>query len=338
MKKILAVYDEDRVYAERLTDYLNQKKFFPFSVIQFTRADTLLAYAREHRIAVLLISPGSMEEKLRQLDVATIVYLTDAEGVNCLDSCRAVYKYQSAENVVRELSACYDAMIPPEPEKQVLRGTGQILGVYAPYGGSGKTTFALLLSMILAERYRVLFLTMEGFAGFSGMFGREFDYDLSDALFYSGKDVWKEKKDAFVQEYRGMRWIPPVCYPEDREYLTEENIQILLNSYLDSGEYDRIILDIADHFFFSPAVLPFCQKIYIPVRKDPMAGWKLKEMDAWMEQSGRKALRERLRRVELPSMAVPSERGQYLEALMYSEAADYVRALVAGEADGKLEG
>ena len=65
MKKILAVYDEDRAYAERLTDYLNQKKFFPFSVIQFTRADTLLAYAREHRIAVLLISPGSMEEELR---------------------------------------------------------------------------------------------------------------------------------------------------------------------------------------------------------------------------------------------------------------------------------
>ena len=105
MKKILAVFDEDYLYAKRLTDYLNQKSRLPFHVVQFTKEEAMKAYANEHKIAVLLISPVFMREEMKQWNIGTVVYLTDMEGVNQLDSCRAVYKYQSAEHVVRELSA-----------------------------------------------------------------------------------------------------------------------------------------------------------------------------------------------------------------------------------------
>ena len=45
MKKVLAVFDEDYMYAQRLTDYLNQKENLPFRVMQFTSEETLKQYA-----------------------------------------------------------------------------------------------------------------------------------------------------------------------------------------------------------------------------------------------------------------------------------------------------
>lgn len=337
MKKILAVFDEDYLYAKRLTDYLNQKSRLPFHVVQFTKEEAMKAYANEHKIAVLLISPVFMREKMKQWNIGTVVYLTDMEGVNQLDSCRAVYKYQSAEHVVRELSACYDALSPPGTMKGALKGACRLEGIYAPYGGSRKTTFALLLALILAERYRVLYLNMEGFSGFARLFGRECAYDLSDLLYFGSLNQWKEKKDALIQDYKGMKWIAPVCYPEDRDYLTGERMEKILNELLECGEYDKIVIDIADHFFFSSRILDLCHEIYIPVKEDAISKWKLMEFDDWMERSGRAGMEEKIRRLHLPHVPVLKETENYLEQLMYGEMADYVRRLVKGAQDEELE-
>lgn len=337
MKKILAVLDADYYYAKRLTDYLNQKKKLPFYVVQFTSGEALKSYAREHKIFILLIDPASMREEMRKWDVGTVVYLTDMEGANRLDSCQAVYKYQSAEHVVRELSACYDALCPPGGLDDAWRGDCRILGTYAPYGGSGKTAFSLLLGLILAEKYRVLYLSMEGFSGFTKLFQREVGYDLSDVLFYGSRGRWQDKKDEMIQEYRGMKWIAPVCYPEDREYLTGENTEKILRELLESGEYDRIVIDIADHFFFAPSILDLCHEIYIPVKEDVVSKWKLQEFDDWLERSGRKGMAERIRRIGLPQAPPWRQTKDFLGELMYGEMADYIRELVGGADDGKME-
>lgn len=337
MKKILAVFDEDYDYAERLTDYLNQKKKLPFHVVQFTNEDALKSYAKEHIISVLLISPVSMREEMRQWNIESVVYLTDMEGMNELDSCRAVYKYQSAENVVRELSACYDALCPPGKLDAVWKGDCKILGIYAPYGGSRKTTFALLLGLILAERYRVLYLNMEGFSGFTRLFQKDFTYDLSDVLYYGSKERWLDRKDQFIQEYKGMKWIAPVCYPEDRDYLTGENTEKILKGLLECKEYDRIVVDIADHFFFASAILDLCHEIYMPIKEDVISRWKLQEFDDWLERSGRRGMEEKIRRLKLPQVPMLKKTDHYLEQLMYGEMADYVRRLAEGADDEELE-
>lgn len=333
MKKILAVLDEDCLYAQHLTDYLNQKKKLPFYVVQFTSEEAFLHYADKQEISLLLISPDSMSETIKSCKIRTVVYLTDMEGKNEWDSCRAVYKYQSAENVVKELFACYDDLYPSRKWNPMGVGTCKMIGIYAPYGGSKKTTFSFLLGVILAEKYRVLYLSMEGFSGFTKWFHGDVSYDLSDMLYYGNleNDVWKDGKKSFLQEYKGLKWIPPVCYPEDREYLTKENTEKLLKGFLESGEFDRIVIDIADNFFFASNVLELCHEIYIPVKEDIMSQWKLQEFEEWLERSQKKEIKEKITKIHLPQISGWRNEGDYWEQFLSGEMGEYVRNLIQGE-------
>ena len=70
MKKLIAVYDADTRYAERLSDYVNRKEKGVFTAQAFTSKEKLAEYAKKHEIDVLLsgertdsgdISGGSSE-------------------------------------------------------------------------------------------------------------------------------------------------------------------------------------------------------------------------------------------------------------------------------------
>ena len=48
MKKIMAVYDEDPFYAERLSDYINRKERGIFKAQAFTSKESLTEYSKGH--------------------------------------------------------------------------------------------------------------------------------------------------------------------------------------------------------------------------------------------------------------------------------------------------
>ena len=54
MKKMMAVYDADTRYAERLSDYVNRKEKGVFTAQAFTSKEKLAEYAKKHEIDVLL--------------------------------------------------------------------------------------------------------------------------------------------------------------------------------------------------------------------------------------------------------------------------------------------
>ena len=55
MVKILAVYDADPAFGERLADYVNQKEKIPFTAMAFSSLDRLREYGEEHPIEILLL-------------------------------------------------------------------------------------------------------------------------------------------------------------------------------------------------------------------------------------------------------------------------------------------
>ena len=59
MVKILAVYDADPAFGERLADYVNQKEKIPFTAMAFSSLDRLREYGEEHPIEILLVDECS---------------------------------------------------------------------------------------------------------------------------------------------------------------------------------------------------------------------------------------------------------------------------------------
>ena len=64
MKKIMAVYDADSRYADRLAEFVNQRSQVPFQVVAFTSLEKLKEFAAREKIDLLLAGSGVEKEQL----------------------------------------------------------------------------------------------------------------------------------------------------------------------------------------------------------------------------------------------------------------------------------
>ena len=104
MRKIMAVYDEDPAYAQRLADYVNQKEKLPFAAMAFSSMDRLREYLEEHPAEILLVGERSAEEAER-LEAKNVMILSEGEVVEEKEAGSSIYKYQSGSGIMREVMA-----------------------------------------------------------------------------------------------------------------------------------------------------------------------------------------------------------------------------------------
>ena len=75
-----------------------------------------------------------------------------------MDSGKEIYKFQSGDDIIREVMAVYSEI--PGIRPNTAGATDQsrrIIGVYSPIGRCGKTCLALAIGQILAKEEKVLF-------------------------------------------------------------------------------------------------------------------------------------------------------------------------------------
>ena len=134
-KQIFAVCDLEAEYARNFMEYLNRKNNLPFEVQAFTSVQSLIAYAKETHVELLLISADAMCDEVRELDISKTVILTEGTRPEELDTYAEVYKYQSSAEIVREVMACYGEEKTVFPmQNPALRRKTELFGVYSPSG------------------------------------------------------------------------------------------------------------------------------------------------------------------------------------------------------------
>ena len=134
MKKIMAVYDEDPFYAERLSDYINRREDGIFSARAFTSRKRLEEFARDHGIDVLLTGTLS-EGGFPGLPSVQRILLTEEEGRTGEGGGHGIYKYQSGDDILREVMAAYCETPEGKTDFPGLPASGKrIIGVYSPVG------------------------------------------------------------------------------------------------------------------------------------------------------------------------------------------------------------
>ena len=76
-KQIFAVCDTEAEYAKNFMEYLNRKQNLTFEVQAFTGVKSLLVFAEQNRIEILLISEAAVCREVRELDVGKLIVLTE---------------------------------------------------------------------------------------------------------------------------------------------------------------------------------------------------------------------------------------------------------------------
>lgn len=330
-KNIFAVCDLEVDYAYNFMDYLNQKKGIPFEIQAFTTAESLLAFAKEKHIELLLISQKAMCREIKELDVGKVVILSEGVHPPELDQYPSVYKYQSSAAVVREVMACYGeekAMIPAQ--FPVLKKTTEVLGVYSPISRCLKTSFALALGQILARDRPVLYLNLEPYSGFEGLIGKSFSHNLSDLLYYVRQENQNLtlRMQAMIQSVGSLDYIPPVQAPEDIRGTAWKDWERLLQEIMLHSSYEVIVLDIGQGIEETFQMLEMCSKIYMPVLSDTMSKCKLAQFEKLLKLWDYTEVLTRIIRIKPPFHGGVLSSEHYAEQLPWGEFGDYVREVI----------
>ena len=332
---ILAICDVEQTYAHKLMEFLNQKKKNPFIIQAFTTVERLADYASDNCIEILLISENAMEESIQEMNVNHIIVLSGSkEKATCLCE-KSIYKYQSSEHILEEIMCYYAEQTAEKKNFHMLQKEIRMIGVYSPVKRILKTSFALTMGQLLAREYRVLYVNLEGYAGFETLVEKQFDKDLADFLFYLSQENrdMDMKLRSIVQQIEGLDYIPPVSSPLDLQCVSTEDWMMFLREISFSSLYDIMILDIGENLNALPRFLDCCERLYTPCGVDAASNAKLLQYEAFLEQSGQSKVLEKTKKLTFGFMK-GLEYGP--EHLMYSELGEYVKRLIEDEREEGL--
>lgn len=309
---IVAVWDQDREYAAKLTEYLCCHIGPVVQAVMYSDPDILKRAADSHQVAVALVGRPVADSSWLQ-GTAVLTLTEERSGMPA-----QVYKYQPACEILRALTefragAAMSGFSICRP--------AVIRAVYSPLGGCLKTSLGLVMGSLLSEKEKCLFLSLDTHSGFCTLFGRQYPTDLSDLLAAErqGGNL-QEKVSQALQLFGNLCYIPPVVWPEDIRQTDPEQWKALLCALAQDGGFDEIILDVGTGLAGPEEVLSCCDRIYRPEKEDVVSRAKIAEYEDYLRYSGRESILERTRRIFLPeplSGADPAgpDQWQHWEAL-----------------------
>lgn len=311
---MIAVWDRDRTYAEKLREYLERQGGVGTCVVAFADLAAVKQAVDTGQAAAVLA--GSEAESCAWLEGVPMVVLRE-ERPPQQEACDVnrirgqVYKYQSAREIWKMVAAELERFSQLPMEKRQRENKGQpagIRGIYAPLGGCLKTSLGLVLGCLLAEERRCLFVSLEAHAGFRTLFGRQYPTDLSDLLatVRHGGDLDALLPSA-LQSFGKLQYIPPVIWPVDVREAEKTEIKELLRQLAISGLFDEIIVDVGQDLACPEQILTMCDQIYQPEKPDVFSQAKLAEYDCYLRVSGYENLRKRTRRIPVSALEIDPE-------------------------------
>ena len=274
-KNTIAVCDSEAGYAGTLAEYLNNRKKLPFRAEAFTDPEKFCQYAGINHPEFLLIAEENFNSQVQALQIPyTIVLSSDREPEHVEQKC--IYKYQSAESLIREVMAyCQESVFPDASygyKKKI-----QLIGIYSPLGRCGKTLFALTAGQIWGESRNVLYLNMEDYSGWKDFSEEDTSQNLSALFYHLRQGKIFPPLTGLVHSWGNLDYIPPVSSFEDLRNISYMEWTDLFTHLEKESSYQLLVLDIGNGIDQLFSILDLCTQIYMPVLDDWVSKEKLEQ-------------------------------------------------------------
>lgn len=303
MNNICVIYDQDEQYAKRLMHVMGDSSRINCGVQVFTRENELRTYLDHNEPEILMVSEECYNDELSHRFTGKTIILTDEEGVQDKQyddpdhqGTVGVYKYQSSEQILREVIR--------QANTQCERASGrtELIGIFTPAQPTGKTAFSLNLARELSESCRVLYLCLDEFSGLDEILPSEGAVTLSDAVYYyrQNRGQIDEKILATIQSMQNLDYIAPVQCAEDISYLEPERLASFLIQLGEQAGYDKVVIDISYAVRQQWKIIMECTKVYMPVEDDYLSQKRVQAFELYFMAQGMEKLLSRIEKVRLP--------------------------------------
>lgn len=329
-KTNMAIYFTDKDYLENFMNYIGERDT-GFTCCGFTKSENLKEFSKKNEIAVLLTDLSGFEGEAKHIRSEVTVLLTEETDMETSKDVYTVGILQPLDEIVRQILKAV-SKTDIAVSRTITGTTGQIYTFFSPVGRSLKTTLAMALSQLLCDREETLYLNLEPDSGFPVLFGRDYDADLADIIFYL-KDGVRERSTLMlksaIHDVHGVSYIPPVIDPSDLYRISGEEMIQLLNALFGIG-YKNIVLDLGALIPGFEKLLQLSSRIYMPVKNDVISAAKTAQLLSHFRSSEAVLIEDRIERVEPPFFEeLPSISGN----MRGSDIAKYAGRLLEGNHD-----
>ena len=327
-RKILALCDPEKDYAQHMADFLRRKKDAVWEIRVFTEKNGLLEFAGEESMEILLIAESAYGDYVQELKVKLPIILSES-GVIKVQGLVHIDKYQPAEKVYREMF--YHYMENSEEGYLRMSGAGRskLIGMYSPVRRCLQTTFALTFSQLLAEKHRTLYLSFEHYCGLEEW--KECKrQDLSTLLYHhrSKGQLQGMHLQTIVRKEGNLDCVIPMINGENLLYVTQEEWKSLVQNLIYCGEYESVVLDLSENLQGLFEILRACDHIYTMVLEEPAALQKICAYEQLLSLQEYEDVKDKTSKCMLPVFRKLPER---LEQYTKGELADYIRGMLRRE-------
>jgi len=283
-KKNILITDKDANYLMNFERFLRNTHSDKFIINTAANADGVKAFAdnTDRKIDILLISPEIYTERIKSY-ASVVMILSNGVIPIQLEKYPLIKKYQSGDDIVQSILRAYSEAMPDEFDITQLKGDCEIIGVFSPIGGSGKTTISSLLATHLAANYKVLFFSMEQFQYTEHLFSGSSRYNMSDFLYYVHKNdselIANLNKMLITDVNSKVNFLnSPQCFV-DLNKIEKEKWNAFMKSLILIGLFNKVVIDIPSHLDDQALeVLSICNKVIAPVLDDRMSVLKVNRL------------------------------------------------------------
>lgn len=332
--KVMALCDTEDEYAQLMTEFMKKRKNLPWELHTYTNVDTLLGTEKEG-LDMLVVAESAYCQELRELSPGCLIVLNES-GVMKWDDISYVDKYQEAEEVFRQLLGIYMEIADVQlPFLRTNRKT-VFIGNYSPVRRCMQTSFAITMSLMLAEKHSTLYLNFEHYAGISELLPDMQTLDMADLLYFlnAQKDKFRLRLQSILKHKGNLAYVPPVKSGQNLITVTAREWLGLLEKIEELEEYEYVVLDLSESMQGLFEILRMCRHVYTLTREDRIARGKLLQYEQVLALYEYGDVLGKTKRLSLSHIQkLPEE----LEQLTKGDLANLVKGLLKNLEEGEDE-
>ena len=313
--KVLAICDGEKQYAIKLMEAFGEKKGLGFQIHAFSDAGELRQFANRTKIEILLITGKLLSEEADCLSAGEIILLSDGKVYEQFSNYKTVYKYQSAEQIWKEILGYYADYAAPVAGIYSGKKEFEVHAVYSPIGRCGKSTLAKVLAKHFGKSKKTLLLDLQSYGASPEQLGEDVLWDLSDIIYFlrEGRKTFLYKLGSIVQSKNGYDYVLPMKSPADIRSVTPAEWTELLEKLAADSDYQIIVMDFGYDVCGLLQLLSQCTRVYIPTLPDPDSQRKMSNFEWIVENENFKKVLDDAQKIALPSKVGHLEVKAYFE-------------------------
>lgn len=301
--KVLAICDSETQYALKLMEAFCDKKKFGFQVHAFSTVNELELFAERIRIEILLIPGKLMSERIHRLDIGKVILLSDGDIYEEFSDYESIYKYQSAEHIMKEILCYYAEYAKPVTGIYGAKKEFEVYGVYSPIGRCGKTALAEGLSTAFGKRKKTLLLDLQSYSAHKEQLGEAQLWDLADIIYFlrQGKQTFLYKLGSIVRNRAEYDYVLPMKAPADLRSVTLAEWSELLEKLATDSDYQVVVIDFGQDVSGIFQLLSQCTGIYMPILSDRDSTNKVENFEWILKDENFEKVIDNIQKIYLPT-------------------------------------